>query len=308
MIMTITPNPAIDLTITTPEFDPGTTRVVPPARRRAGGKGLNVSRVLAQTGFATRAIAPVGAKDAGWFAADLGNGLGGDLESDFLPCAGATRCTYAIVESRTGRTSMITETGPDRTDDEWKRLVGLVERNVSEADTLVLSGSLPPSHPENLVRDIVGLGQAAGVRVIADLSRQALLSAARAGADVLKPNLDELRAATGATDPIMGARTLQREGARIVFVSLGEEGMLAVPADPTEPVLHAHLGRVLRGNPTGAGDAAVAAISIGENDEAPADALRRAVAWSASAVLTPLAGTLHESHPDLLHEIVVSPT
>ena len=304
MIVTITPNPAIDLTITTPEFDPGTTQVVPPARRRAGGKGLNVSRVLAQTGFATRAIAPLGAQDTDWFTADLGDGL----ESDFLPCAGATRCTYAIVESRTGRTSMITETGPGRTEDEWNRLVGLVARDAADADTLVLSGSLPPSHPENLVGDIVGLGQTTGVRVIADLSGQALLSAARAGADVLKPNLDELRAATGATDPIVGARTLQREGARLVFVSLGEEGMLAVPTDPTEPVLHAHLGRVLRGNPTGAGDAAVAAISIGENDEAPADALRRAVAWSASAVLTPLAGTLHESHSDLLHEVVVSQT
>lgn len=304
MIVTVTPNPAVDLTITTPMFDPGTTQVVPPARRRAGGKGLNVARVLAQTGHATRAIAPVGKEEAGWFAADLGDGL----ETDFLSCEGATRCTYAIVESETGRTSMITETGPARTRDEWNGLVDLVERNTSEARTLVMSGSLPPSHPEDLVCDVVGLGRAAGVRVIADLSKRALLSAARAGADVLKPNLDELRTATGVADPIEGARTLQREGARLVFVSLGEEGMLAVPADPSEAVLHARLGRVLRGNPTGAGDAAVAAISIGANDEAPAEALRRAVAWSAAAVLTPLAGTLHQSHPDLLHEVVVSQT
>lgn len=304
MIVTVTPNPAVDLTITTPVFDPGTTQVVPPARRRAGGKGLNVSRVLAGSGYATRAIAPVGEEETGWFAADLGD----DLETDFLPCEGATRCTYAIVESETGRTSMITETGPERTRDEWNRLVGLIEHNISRARTLVMSGSLPPSHPEDLVHDIVGIGRSAGVPVIADLSRRALLSAARAGADVLKPNLDELRTATGVTDPVEGARTLQREGARLVFVSLGEEGMLAVPADPAEAVLHARLGRVLRGNPTGAGDAAVAAISIGARDEAPAETLRRAVAWSASAVLAPLAGTLHESHPDLLHEVVVSQT
>ncbi|GAB3689522.1 1-phosphofructokinase family hexose kinase [Nocardiopsis oceani] len=302
MILTITPNPAIDLTITTPVFAPGTTHVVPPAHQRAGGKGLNVARVLSQTGFTTRAIAPVGHDDAAWFAADLGQGA----ETDLLPCAGATRRTYALVESETGRTSMVTESGPERTDAEWRQFIDLVKRNAHKADTLVLSGSLPPAHPGNLVSEIVGLGHGAGARVIADVNGRALVSAARAGAHTLKPNLDELRAATGATDPVTGARTLQREGAGLVIVSLGEEGMLAVPADRAAAVLHARLGRTLQGNPTGAGDAAVAALATGGTRAELPEVLRRAVAWSAAAVLAPLAGTLHESYPDLRHEVVVS--
>lgn len=310
MILTITPNPAIDLTITTPVFAPGTTHVVPPARQRAGGKGVNVARVLSQTGFTTRAIAPVGHDDAAWFAADLSQGsetgVGQGAETDFLPCAGATRRTYALVESESGRTSMVTESGPERTDAEWRQLIDLVKRNAHKADALVLSGSLPPAHPENLVSEIVGIGHGAGARVIADVNGRALVSAARAGAHTLKPNLDELRAATGTTDPVTGARTLQSEGAGLVIVSLGDEGMLAVPADRTAAALHARLGRTLQGNPTGAGDAAVAAIATcGTRAELP-EVLRRAVAWSAAAVLAPLAGTLHESYPDLRHEVVVS--
>lgn len=302
MILTITPNPAIDLTITTPTFGPGTTHVVPQARRRAGGKGLNVARVLSQTGFATRSLAPVGYDDSAWLSDDLGEGI----ETDLFACAGTTRRTYTIVESETGRASVITETGPNRTEAEWNRLLDLVEHHAPKAQALVLSGSLPPEHPENLVSDIVGLGRAAGTRAIADTSGHNLLLAARAGADLLKPNQDELRAATGATDPVTGARILQEQGARLVFVSLGEEGMLAVDAEGTGRVLHARLGRVLQGNPTGAGDAAVAALSTGGAEEDLAESLRRAVAWSAAAVLAPLAGTLHESYPDLLHEVAVS--
>ena len=80
--------------------------------------------------------------------------------------------------------------------------------------------------------------------------------------------------------------------------------MLRVPA--AGPVLHARLGRALSGNTTGAGDAAVAAIAWGLATDASAeDVLRTATAWSAAAVLHPLAGSLTDPEP-LLAEITVT--
>jgi 1-phosphofructokinase len=80
-------------------------------------------------------------------------------------------------------------------------------------------------------------------------------------------------------------------------VSLGEDGMIAVPRDPGEPVRSANLGRVLSGNPTGAGDAAVAGIaSVLARQTLPVNirtVLIRATSWSAAAVLEPLAGSVN---------------
>ncbi len=95
-----------------------------------------------------------------------------------------------------------------------------------------------------------------------------------------------------------------------MLLSLGAEGMLAVTpsASGDVDVLHARLGKTLAGNPTGAGDAAVAACAVlmdaGIHD--PAQILRRATAWSAAAVLMPLAGEIHPSWPDLESALTVA--
>src|SRR5690606_42061309 len=86
---------------------------------------------------------------------------------------------------------------------------------------------------------------------------------------------------------------------------LGAEGMMAVSGDT---VLRARLPAPLAGNPTGAGDAAVAAVATlldaGEQDTAAL--LRRATAWSAAAVLMPLAGEISPRHPELEAALVVT--
>jgi fructose-1-phosphate kinase PfkB-like protein len=106
-----------------------------------------------------------------------------------------------------------------------------------------------------LVGELVG----GGIPVVVDTSGAGLLAAARAGAHALKPNLEELEAATGHVDPLIGARSLIALGARLVVVSLGRGGLIVV--DRRHVPLHAQRRRALHGNATGAGDAAVAAIT-----------------------------------------------
>jgi 1-phosphofructokinase family hexose kinase len=309
MILTLTPNPAVDVTVTTEQLDRGATRVVDAARRRAGGKGVNVSRVLAQQGEDTHAVLPVGSGEESWFDDDLAS-----VPHTLVPCAGPTRHSYALVETGEDVTSMLNEHGAQRTAAEWDAVLAAVRGLSTSADVLVASGSLPPGAPSDVLQTIVGIGREAGVPVVVDVSGTHLLAAADAGADILKPNRDELAAALGDLDVLDAARELQRRGAGIVVVSLGPDGLLVVP--PSGQAVHARLPAALRGNPTGAGDAAVAAIAsllrrrdvstLGPDDlEAVA---RRAVAWSAAAVLSPWAGSLAVDPATLEPEVEISTT
>jgi len=105
----------------------------------------------------------------------------------------------------------------------------------------------------------------------------------------VKPNAHEIASATGIHDPLEGAAALIERGAKAVVVSLGADGMCVVTADQT---LRAKPTRTISGNPTGAGDAGVAALAAGlAFSNSWEDRLRQAVAVSAAAVAHPLAGS-----------------
>ncbi|GHD47845.1 1-phosphofructokinase family hexose kinase [Mycetocola manganoxydans] len=288
MILTVTPNPALDSTITLGELDVGESHRVAPAVTRAGGKGINVARVLMQQGYDTLAVAPVGSDDRGEFERDLGT-----IPALLVPVPGPARRSTAIVESGTGRTTVLNESGRPVPQETWTHVTDAVRSRIGDTRCLVVAGSIPPGSPDSLVADLLRLAADAGIPSVADASGPYLLSAAAAGATLLKPNRRELAEATGEADPLAGARALQRAGAHLVLVSLGEDGMMAVPRQGD--VLYARLDSVLAGNPTGAGDAAVAGAAslLAAGDRDIRTLLSRACAWGAAAVLEPQAGSVH---------------
>ncbi|WP_341976546.1 hexose kinase [Microbacterium sp. LWO13-1.2] len=305
MILTVTPNPALDLTWHLDSIRVAETHRADAAVARAGGKGLNVARVAHAQGAGARAITTVGGRTGEEFAAEL---QASGVPHRLVPVAGSTRRSIALVDESLGDTTVVNERGLNPTDAEWAMLVGEVADGLPGAGVLVISGSLPPGAPDTLLPLLIGIGRDAGVPVIVDTSGPALLQAADAGASVLKPNAAELAEATGLDDPIEGARVLLDRGASMVLLSRGADGMLAISAAGSADgaaeslhILHARLPASLAGNPTGAGDAAVAACAVlldaGVDD--PEQILRRATAWSAAAVLMPLAGEIHSSWPDL---------
>lgn len=301
MILTVTPNPALDLTYRVASLQPGETHRAAPAAVRAGGKGLNVARVVAQTGGAAFVLTTAGGASGLRLAEDV---EASRLPSELIPVAAATRSSVAIVDESAGETTLVNETGEPLTAAEWDALRAAATRLSVAATCVVGSGSLPPGAPDDVYADLVGIAAARGVPSVIDAVGRALLLAAEAGAGVLKPNRRELADTTGEDDPVAGARVLLDAGAGLVLVSLGADGMLAVPraGDP----LHARLDRPLRGNATGAGDAAVAAVAtlLSSGVDDPALLLRRATAWSAAAVLAPLAGELHPIYPELEARLV----
>ncbi|MHA7294563.1 1-phosphofructokinase family hexose kinase [Arthrobacter sp. HLT1-21] len=303
-ILTVTANPAVDLTYGIPRLIPGTSHRVSAPLLRAGGKGVNVARVVHQTGRPAIAVAPVGGAVGAEFRAEL---AASGVPHALTGVAAATRRSMAFADRDAGQTSIFNETGLPLTPAEWEDLFRLVDAHLAGAGVLVGSGSLPNGAPPHFYADLVRRAKAHGIPSIIDTSGEALLAAAEAGADVVKPNHHELLAATGAPTVDGGARLLLDRGARIVVVSCGEHGMYLYRLE--EPPLRATLPR-FDGNPTGAGDAAVAAIAVAlaAGITSAETLLRLATAWSAAAVLMPAAGELDASYRTLEPAVTLSQT
>ncbi|MFB7249347.1 1-phosphofructokinase family hexose kinase [Microbacterium sp. NPDC056234] len=299
MILTVTPNPAVDVTWIVDRIEIGGTHRADAGAVRAGGKGLNVARVAHAAGADARAVATVGGATGDELRADL---EAGGVPHRLIQVAAPTRRSAAWVDRALGDTTIVNERGSNPSGDEWERVVAACREEVAAASVLVIAGSLPPGAPTALLPELIALGS--GIDVVVDTSGPGLLAAADAGVAVLKPNRAELVEATGIADPVAGARELLRRGAGLVLLSLGADGLCALTAADQ---LRARLPEPLAGNPTGAGDAAVAAaaclLDAGIRDTETI--LRRAAAWSAAAVLMPLAGEISPRWRELKNALIV---
>ncbi|MCR6490372.1 1-phosphofructokinase family hexose kinase [Amycolatopsis sp. OK19-0408] len=300
MIVTVTPNTALDVTYTVDELRPGAVHRAREVRHRAGGKGVNVARVLHALGVDVRAVVTAGGATGTAVAADL---AAAGLAADVVPIAGETRRTTTILGS--GGATLLNEPGPELGSAEWTALAAAVAR--SRPEVLVCSGSLPPGAPADAYGRLLascpsGSGPPATWLSILDTSGPALLTGLAGKPTVVKPNIEELREVTGLEDPVAAATELRRAGAGAVVVSLGAEGLLAVTPAGT---WQATPSTALTGNSTGAGDAVVAALALGLSRREPwPELLRRAVALSGAAVLGPLAGDVDLAHYHRERELV----
>lgn len=307
MIVTVTPNPSLDLTYTVHTLEYGESQRVKTAASRAGGKGVNVARVVHQLGRTVTAVATVGGETGRTFEADL---IASGIPHRLIMAAAPTRRSVAIVDDSRDETTVLNEEGSPFDPVEWAQLTDALDPLLASAECLTGSGSLPPGCPDTLYGDLVELAAARGVPAVIDATGPALIHAAEARATVLKPNRRELAESTNEDDPVAGATHLLSLGASLVLVSLGEDGMIAISANEPSQVWSARLPRPLQGNPTGAGDAAVAAIAVALAEQIvdPRRILLRATAWGAAAVLMPQAGEIAASYRELEAQLIVDRT
>ena len=288
MIITVTPNAALDVTYEVDELKLHQSHRVRAVHQRAGGKGVNVASVLVLMGCEVVAM--------GFAGGMTGAQIKADLEMRGVPhrlvdCDGESRRTINVVSGVQGEATIFNEPGPEVSSARWQqlleRLCGLVDATADAV--VVLSGSLPRSLAEDAYTEMITSCRALGARAIVDTSGAPLLAAISAAPDLAKPNIAEVAEVVGSRDPILGAAELRRLGARDLVISVGRDGLILLPAQG--PGLRGRLAEPLRGNPTGAGDAAVAALAAGlQTGAAWQDMLQAAVAWSAAAVLQPVAG------------------
>lgn len=295
VIRTVTPNPAWDLTYQLDDLTIGTTHRVPAPHRVAGGKGVNVSAVLRCCGIDSLAIVPVGAEDQQEFTVAL---EARDVRAAVVPTRGRVRRSLALVTP--AGTTLVNEFGEPVDAADWA-VIGdhAATEAVGPLGPVAICGSFPPHTASSVVAELVGRVVASGAPLVVDFAGSLLVEALAAEPQVVKINAAEARETTGLASVEANASALVERGASCAVVTDGARGLVAVSR--AGRALRAHLPETVAGNPTGAGDAATAALldAIARHGD-PAgwdrsqwqQALVAMTAWSAAAVLHPVAGSL----------------
>ncbi|WP_435283223.1 1-phosphofructokinase family hexose kinase [Streptomyces koelreuteriae] len=303
MILTVTLNTALDITYRVRSLRPHASHRVSEVTERPGGKGVNVARVLAALGHEVTVTGFTGGA-TGRIVQELLASVP-DVTDALVPITGTTRRTIAVADDLTGDTTQLNEPGPTITPTEWSSFQEAYEDLLASASAVALCGSLPPGVPVGAYAGLVRTARSAGIPVLLDTSGEPLRRGVAARPDIIKPNTEELAELTGSHDPLRATQDARRRGAHAVVASLGPKGLLAVSPEgrwrTTPPTL-------VRGNPTGAGDSAVAGLISALVEHLPwPDRLTRAVALSAATVSAPVAGEFDRRvYQELLGRVTVT--
>ncbi len=164
MIYTITCNPAVDYVVQLEHFQPGQINRSKRDLKEAGGKGINVSRVLEIFGEKSIALGFVGGF-TGKFIEDALNEA--KIEHDFVSLKEDTRINVKL-KAATEETE-INGTSPTIEEKDYAQLVEKLSK-LSADDVVVLAGSLPSSLPKETYKSLVSLLNEKGIKSILDTS------------------------------------------------------------------------------------------------------------------------------------------
>jgi 1-phosphofructokinase family hexose kinase len=312
MIVTFTPNPSVDKTVTLPAaLERGEVQRATEATSAAGGKGINVARVLAWAG---EQVVPVLAITDEAFTRELGDS--GMTAACRLTQAGLHVRTNTTITEPDGTTTKINEPGPTLTAAQIEAAEDELLAHAEGAAWVILSGALPPGAPVDWYARLVRRLRPLGCKIAVDTSDAALsaLMDALPGAafDLVKPNSDELAQLTGGDaaafeaaakagdlhDISVAAKGLHERGIANVLVTLGGAGALLVNA---EGAWYTTAPKVAVKSTVGAGDSSVAGFVLGSvRGLSPAECLVTAAAHGSAAASLPGTQLPHpmDVHPE----------
>ena len=260
MIYTVTLNPAIDYIMRMDELHMGITNRSNSEEYYCGGKGINVSLVLAELDIPSTAL--------GFIAGFVGDAIdkwvaNTYVTTDFIRLRdGISRINVKI---KAGEETEINGQGPDIAEDELEALMMKVD-HIQDGDTLILAGSIPNTLPDDTYERMLERIADKDVRIVVDATKQLLVNSLKYKPFLIKPNRQELSEIFDVDvktkeDIVTYAKKLQEMGARNVLISLGGDGAMLVDEDGqiheagviNEPVV----------NTVGSGDSMVAGFVAG---------------------------------------------
>ena len=261
MIYTVTFNPAIDYVVRLDApLEVGQVNRACGEDCVLGGKGINVSGVLAQLGCPSVALGFVAGETGAW----LERGLAAQgLHTDFVHLEnGMTRINVKI---KAGQETELNGAGPNIPDEALHQLEEKLD-SLTENDVLILAGSIPASLPQDVYERLLARLDGRGVRCVVDATRALLVNVLPYHPFLIKPNNHELGEIVGRelkTDAEItaAARALQEKGARNVLVSMAGDGALLLDEQGQVHRIGCPKGRVV--NSVGAGDSMVAGFVAG---------------------------------------------
>ncbi|MDP3370158.1 MAG: 1-phosphofructokinase family hexose kinase [Brevundimonas sp.] len=286
--VTLTLNPALDLSTAVARVEPAHKLRCEPPRFDPGGGGINVGRVIRRLGGSALAVYPEGGS--------TGQRLSVLLEAEGTPTrpsriAGETRESFTVLDQSDAREYRFVLPGPELSSGELDACLEAAISAASPRGFVVVSGSLPPGVGPDCFTDLARRARVGGLRLVVDTSGPSLAAALEAGVYLAKPNLRELTDLMGSSLPDTASRVqacrdlIARGGSSAIALSLGAEGALLVTGDgawsspglPVEPV-----------SSVGAGDSFLGGFlwALGR-DLGLVDGFRHAMASGAAALLSP---------------------
>lgn len=283
-IVTLTLSPALDKSTSLDRLLPEKKLRCEPLRIDAGGGGINVSKGIARLGGKSAAVFPAGGAN-GQQLCRLVEKAG--IQAEVIESKSETRESFSVVESDTNAQYRFTLPGVEMSRAEARACLDRVKKLGPEY--LVASGSLPPGLPETFYEEVAAFAKKIGARFILDTSGPALRAAADEGLYLLKPNLHELSALSGAEKLEMNqvddaAMQIIAQGqCEVVLVSLGPQGALLATKKGFE---HIPAPQVHKRTTVGAGDSTVAGMIWGLSEgKPPREAAQLAVACGSAATM-----------------------
>ena len=260
MIYTVTLNPSIDYIVRLDKLVSGITNRTTSEEYYFGGKGINVSMVLAELDLDSTAYGFV----AGFTGKAIENGIRNDhIITDFIKLKnGISRINIKI---KAGEETEINCQGPHIDETELERLLQKIDR-ISAGDTLILAGSIPNTMPDDVYERMMERIRFKDVRIVVDATKKLLVNSLKYRPFLIKPNRQELSEIFNVEvkteeDIEHYAKELQKMGARNVLISLGGEGAMLIDENGGK-----HKAGVLKEkviNTVGSGDSMVAGFVAG---------------------------------------------
>ena len=285
MILTVTLNPAVDKTCSIQELLLGQVNRLKYVQSIAGGKGVNVTRVLRQFDYPVTAMGFLG-------------GYSGRLIEDTLKDMGVNCCfTWIKQETRVstnilaedGCVTEILEPGPEITKEELSAFLEEYRKQLPACEWIVISGSIPKGVPADIYGKLIQWAKEQDKKVLLDTSGEPLRLAAEAGPYLVKPNQKELESLVGRKletieEIQMEAERLLTEGIEKIVVSLGQKGLLYVDASGS---IFQKAYPVTAVNTVACGDTVVASYCMSEISGVSREiAVRNAAAMAAANATT----------------------
>lgn len=265
MILTVTLNPALDRVVNVASFRPGKVNLIEKERIRiAGGKGINVSRVVKTLGERTLAT--------GWLGGSQGRIIKRNLDkenidTDFVFIKEESRLNLTILDPVSDKKTHLVEEGPLISYPEIKNLKEKLKSLAGRANIVVFSGSIPRGVGEGIYDSLIKLVLSYNNRIISilDTRGEALKKGLQAKPFMLTPNKEEMEELTGRHLSRLGelvevARSLVKRYVKLVVVSGGKGEVLVVKK---REVIILTPPSIKTLNPVGAGDALVAGFAVG---------------------------------------------
>jgi len=253
--------------------------------RYAGGKSIDVSKVLKNLGMDNVALGFVG----GFPGRELeGRLLNEGILSDFIRVSGDTRTNIIIHEQETGKQIAFNARGPEIQPHELMQLIDQIE-SLRSPQFITIGGSLPRGLTVEIYKKIISVAKKCHARSVLDVDGEALRVGIEAQPDIIKPNIHELSELVGRQlkdldEIVAAAQDINARGVENVLVSMGGRGIVLVTAD--EKYL-AVPPEVKVENTIGAGDSSVAGFVFGlAREKSLGEALTYAVAAGTATTLS----------------------